>query len=165
MRCLGRCGWVWPVLWLVSMVEGGLCCCLFVSFYWGEGTVWLWSHVLIMQWFICQLIWWVGGGGGGSHGCGRPVMLSLNVLIFCFYYGLEWYSYVWRWPVLRYLHDLLVKWSTMMVVWSKALPKVSLNPGRGMLESCQWLGVRQWFPLDATVYATCHSWQTMTAIL
>ena len=26
---------------------------------------------------------------GDSHGCGRPVMLSLNVLIFCLYYGLE----------------------------------------------------------------------------
>ena len=29
------------------------------------------------------------GGGGCSYGCGTPVMLSLNVLIFCLYYGLE----------------------------------------------------------------------------
>ena len=31
----------------------------------------------------------MGWGEESSHGCGRPVMLSLNVLIFCFYYGLE----------------------------------------------------------------------------
>ena len=144
--------------------------------------------VLVTQLFICQLIWWLGGsyggfdlcfyfsmihlsacnmgwGEGGSHCCGRPVMLSLNVLMFCLYYGLEWGSYIWRWPVLRYLHDLLVKWSTLMAVWSKALPKTALNAGRGKLESCQWLGVRQCFQLDTTVYATCRSWQNSCNIL
>ena len=29
------------------MVQGGLCCCLFVSFYLGEGKVWLWSLVYL----------------------------------------------------------------------------------------------------------------------
>ena len=174
---IGEHGWGWPMLLSVCQLLLG----------WGYGMVvvnnlqlstciWMEGTRVQGMWYGHGVMFWSCnnsfvslydglGGGAGSHGCGRPVMLSLNVLIFCFYYGLEWYSYVWRWPVLRYLHDLLVKWSTMMTVWSKALPKVPLNPGRGMLESCQWLGVRQWFPLDATVYATCHSWQTMTAIL
>ena len=63
MRCLGRCGCVRPVLQLVSMVEGGLCCCLFVSFFWGEGKVWLWLTI-----FNCLpvCVW----REQGSRGCG-----------------------------------------------------------------------------------------------
>ena len=36
------------------------------------------------------------------------------------------------------------------------------NPGRGMRESCQWLGVRQWFSLRTLVSSTRYNWLIMT---
>ena len=86
------------------MVEGGLCCCLFVSFFWGEGKLWLWLTIFkclpVCGWreqgsrgcgmvmescfdhamihLSAYMMGWGGGGGGASHGCGIHVMLSLN---------------------------------------------------------------------------------------
>ena len=83
-KCLGRCGWVWPVLWLVSMVEGGLCCCLFVSFEWVEGKVWLLFTI-----FTCLVV--CGWREEGSRGCsmvmGWPMFWSLNDSLVSLYDG------------------------------------------------------------------------------
>ena len=63
----------------ISMVEGGLCCCLFLCLYWGEGKVCLWLTILtcllVCEWrergpgdvvhlSACNMGWGRGGGGG-----------------------------------------------------------------------------------------------------
>ena len=48
--------------------------------YCGFDLCFYFSVILLLA---CNMGW----GEGDSHGCGRPVVLSLNVLMFCLYQG------------------------------------------------------------------------------